>query len=135
MVEHTGDLAVRLTAPDLAGLVVAGIEALRSVLFEGEPGPGAEPAVARARVRGIDREDALVQSLAEALHALQSGALYPQEIRAHTTPAHEIEIELEGVRVDGVHVRQVDEIKAVTYHQVAITTRDGALETLVVFDV
>ncbi len=134
MVEHTADLAVRLRAPDLAGLVVSGIEALRAILFEGTPATDAPRVTASARVRGIDREDALVQALAEALHALQSGALYPREIRARAA-ANEIEIELAGAPVDGTQVRRVDEIKAVTYHQVVITERDGQLETLVVFDV
>jgi SHS2 domain-containing protein len=135
MVEHTGDLAVRLRAPDLGGLVVSGVLALRSILFEGEPAPGAPTRVERARVRGVDREDALVQALAEALHALQSGALYPLEIRARASAAHEIALELVGAPVDGANVRRVDEIKAVTYHGVAIAERDGELETLVVFDV
>lgn len=135
MVEHTGDLAVRLRAPDLAGLVVSGVLALRSILFEGQPAAGASTRVERARVRGVDREDALVQALSEALHLLQAGGLYPLEIRARAGAAHEIALELVGAPVDGVDVRRVDEIKAVTYHQVAIAERSGELETLVVFDV
>ncbi len=135
MVEHTGDLAVRLRAPDLSGLVVSGAVALRSILFEGEPAADAETRLERVRVRGVDPEDALVQALSEALHLMQSGALYPLEIRARASAAHEVALEISGAPVDGVHVRRVDEIKAVTYHQVEIVERDGELETLVVFDV
>ncbi len=129
--EHTGDLAVRLRAPDLAGLIVEGVWALREFLFEGPPAAGVKapgPERRRARVEGVDAEDTLVQALSEALHILQEEDLYPLEVAVVADVGAELEI-------SGVHERRVDEIKAVTYHAVAIERCDAGLETTVVFDV
>ena len=60
--DHTGDVAVRLRAPDLAGLIVAGIRALRALLWGDEPAPDPSQLDRRVelRVTGVDREDLLV---------------------------------------------------------------------------
>jgi SHS2 domain-containing protein len=134
IVEHTGDVAVRLCARDLAGLVVAGVFALRALLFEGSPAGDAARKEARAEVRGVDAEDTLVQALSEALHAVQDGDLYPLSVEAEERDGS-IALHLTGVAPDGERLRRTDEIKAVTYHGVAIRRADGELETLVVFDV
>ena len=133
-VEHTGDLALRLRAGDLGGLVAAGVEGIRSLLFEGSPGEDAATAGCSFHIAGVDREDALVQALAEALHAMQEGGLYPLETRARADGS-EIAVTLRGVAAGPSGVRRVEEIKAVTYHAVAIREREGQLETVVVFDV
>ena len=129
-VEHTGDLAVRLRAPDLAGLIASGVDALRGFLFDAEPTGELPAARGEARVAGVDAEDALIQALAEALHLIQAGPLYPQRVRVEQPAPNEVEL-----RIEGVCAPPVDEIKAVTYHAVEIRERDGELETLVVFDV
>lgn len=126
--EHTGDLAVRLSAPDLAGLITEGVWALRAFLFEVSPAAGAEALRRRARVQGIDPEDTLVQALSEALYILQEADLYPLDVSVVVDAGAEVEI-------SGVRQRRTDEIKAVTYHGVAIERSDLGLETTVVFDV
>jgi SHS2 domain-containing protein len=135
MVEHTGDLAMRLRAPHLCGLIETGIFAMRALLFEGTPGPDAPAQHGRARVSGVDREDVLVQALSEALHLMQGGALFPRTVRIEMPEDGEAKLWLEGVGADGKRLRQVAEIKAVTYHAVEIQQREGQLETLVVLDV
>ena len=135
MVEHTGDIAVRLRAPDLRGLIEAGVQALRSLIFEGAPPNDAVELRAEARVSGVDREDVLVQALAEALHLMQSQALFPREVRVEIPGEGEARLTLRGVRADGRELRQAEEIKAVTYHAVEIREHAGQLETPVVFDV
>jgi SHS2 domain-containing protein len=135
MVEHTGDLAIRLRAPDLGGLIRAGLYALRALLFEGEPASDAPQQRGEARVSGVDREDILVQSLSEGLHLMQDRALFPHTLRVEVAGDGEARLWLTGVRADGQQLRQVEEIKAVTYHAVEIRERDEQLETLVVLDV
>jgi len=135
MVEHTGDVAVRLRARDLAGLIEAGVYALRALLFEGVPPPEAREQRAETRVTGVDREDLLVQALAEALHLMQEPGLYPREVRVELEGELRAHLGLCGVRADGRELRQVEEIKAVTYHAVEIHEKGGELETLIVFDV
>jgi len=135
VVEHTGDVAVRLRGADFAALVTAGVLALRAQLYDGAPASGAPRREARAEVRGVDREDTLVQALSAALHALQEGELYPLEIDATLRADGTLALRLAGPAPDGERLRRIDEIKAVTYHGVEIRETGGELETLVVFDV
>lgn len=142
MVEHTGDLALRLRAPDLAGLAVEGVRGLRALLFDGEPSAEAgASAVAEERalaVRGIDPEDALIQALSEALHLLQEEDWVPTVVRASSSRESGevlLELELTGAPAVDLGLRRQDEIKAVTYHAVEIRTAGDGLETLVVLDV
>ena len=135
MVEHTGDVAVRLRSRDLAGLIESGVHALRALIFEGAPPQSVPEHRGEARVSGVDREDLLVQALAEALYLMQQRALFPREVQLVLEGEREARLTLVGVRADGRELRQVEEIKAVTYHAVAIQEHDGELETLIVFDV
>lgn len=137
-VEHTGDLALRLRAPDLAGLAVQGVWALRALLFEGDPVSVDSPEQRSLCVRGIDREDALVQALSEALHLLQEEDWLPLDVRARgSNQSGEVvlELELSGAPAVAAGFRLQEEIKAVTYHAVEIHTTPDGLETLVVLDV
>jgi SHS2 domain-containing protein len=139
MVEHTGDLALRLSAPDLAGLAVEGVWGLRALLFQGDPAAGSTGCAERAlAVRGIDREDALIQALSEALHLLQEEDWVPLAVRASTSRESgevALELVLTGAPAAELGVRREEEIKAVTYHAVEIRTTPDGLETLVVLDV
>jgi len=132
IVDHTGDVAVRLRAPDLAGLIAAGVRALRALLFEGEPAPEAADLRVELRATGIDREDLLVQSLSEALHAIQEDGIDPSRVCVAVRSDTEAELTLRGARARAP-LRL--EIKGVTYHAVAVRERDGALESTLVLDV
>ncbi len=138
-VEHTGDLALRLRAPDLAGLAVEGVWGLRALLFEGEPRDASAAREERAlSVRGIDPEDALIQVMSEALHLLQEEDWVPTVAHAHSSPESGemlLTLELTGAPAADLGLRRQDEIKAVTYHAIEIRTTGDELETLVVLDV
>jgi SHS2 domain-containing protein len=132
IVDHTGDVAVRLRAPDLAGLIAAGIRALRALLFEAEPESDGRDLSLELRVTGVDREDLLVQSLSEALHAMQEEGLDPAELRVDVRSDTEAALTLRGARARGPRAL---EIKGVTYHDVAVRKVEGGLESTLVLDV
>jgi SHS2 domain-containing protein len=132
VVDHTGDVAIRLRAPDLAGLIDAGIRALRGLLLEGEPEPGAVELCAEIRASGVDREDLVVQALQEVLHAIQEDGIDPLEVRVAVQDDTEAELRLRGVRAPDA--RRL-EIKAVTYHDVSVRETEEGLETTLVLDV
>jgi SHS2 domain-containing protein len=134
-VDHTGDLALRLQAPSFTDLVVEGIRGIASLLFEGDPDRSAPSEAGRARVAGIDREDALVQALSEALHWMQDEDRVPLDVHVRSIQDAVLEIDLDGVRADGRSCRRCEEIKAVTYHNLEIQETSEGLETVVVLDV
>jgi SHS2 domain-containing protein len=133
--DHTGDLALRIRADRFTELVAEGIRGIGSLLFEGEPDRSASPVHGRARVSGVDREDALVQALSEALYWMQEGSRFPLEVRVLNPEETVLEIELDGVAADGRALRHRREIKAVTYHNLEILEKPDGYETVVVLDV
>jgi SHS2 domain-containing protein len=136
-VDHTGDLAVRLWAADFPALVAEGIRALAELIFAGEPPAGAQVREVRLQVEGIDREDALVQCLCEALHLMDEQRFKPLWAQAEVSTRDTVAVvaRLRGVAADGVQLRRAEEIKAVTHHGVALREGARGLETLLVFDV
>jgi|Deesub1362A_J573_1020465.scaffolds.fasta_scaffold05621_2 SHS2 domain-containing protein len=127
--EHTADWALRIRAPDFAGLLQRAAEGMLG-LIEVKP-LRQDGAPHLLELEGLDREDLLVRWLEEFLYAL--------EARGTTFLLDELEV------VDDQHlrarVREVPatrprkDIKAVTYHGLEIRPADGGLEATVVFDV
>ena len=141
LIDHTEDLAVRLSAPDLAGLIREGVAALRAILFEAAPPSSVPPGPEREErieLRALDAEDALVQSLSEALHALQEGELVPHVVEVDLSERGaglEVALVLRGRDAAASGLRRCEEIKAVTYHGVQVRPAPGGLEARIVLDV
>jgi SHS2 domain-containing protein len=135
MVDHTGDLALRVGAASFTELVVEGVFGIASILFEGDPDRSRPREHGAARVSGVDRADALVQALSEALHWMQEGDRVPLRVTVLEPRTAVLELQLEGVSAAGSGCRRSQEIKAVTYHDLQIRETSTGLETTVVLDV
>lgn len=125
---HTADWELEVWAPDLAGLLeqaAAGMYALMGV--ELEAGPRQRR---RLEVTGDDREDLLVAFLGELLFLTESEGVGCDVLRVEVTPGR-VRAELEGAPVRA----RAREIKAVTYHRLAIRDGPDGLVTRVVIDV
>lgn len=126
--EHTADWALRVWAPDLAGLLeqaARGMLALCGVSID----TGARQ-TRHLELRAADQESLLVSFLGEVLHIMSEEKLAFDEFN----------IELQGsslkTKLNGGHIiEQRKEIKAVTYHNLSIRATDHGLETEIVFDV
>jgi SHS2 domain-containing protein len=66
---------------------------------------------------------------------MQEAPLIPLDVQVREVAEAVLEIELEGVRVDGGGCRLCQEIKAVTYHNVKILETEHGIEATVVLDV
>ncbi len=125
--EHTADLAVELWAPDEPALLLEGARALVLALTEGTelPTPD-EPRQHDLTVDALDREDRLVRFLDEVLYLATvegfltlGGAL---RLREEPDGAH-LEASLRGVAASDLLVQ---EIKAVTYHELLLIDQHDA---------
>jgi SHS2 domain-containing protein len=127
-VEHTADWELAVWAPDLAGLLeqaARGMLALAGVVLA--DGPRTER---RVRIAAADPEGLLVGFLEELLYLGEADGL--------AFDRFDIQI-FEGAveaRVEGAPIaRQVREIKAVTWHNLAVREGPRGLETSLVLDV
>jgi SHS2 domain-containing protein len=128
---HTADWELEVWAPGLSGLLeqaARGMYALSGTQIEGMR------AVREVEVQAADAESLLVRFLSELLW------LEEQDGLAFDTFEMQVTDEPEGLRLharlEGAVIVHLDkEIKAVTYHNLAVRQAGGRLEVNIVFDV
>jgi len=127
--DHTADLALMAHGRDLAELFRHAADGMIALAgYELEAGPGA---VCNLRLSAPDGETLLVTwleeilSQADAEHTLLQG--YTLRVREATV----LEVEAVALPIR----RTAKEIKAVTFHELAIRPAEGGLEATIVFDV
>jgi SHS2 domain-containing protein len=127
--DHTADWQLEAWAPDMIGLLeqcARGMQALSGVRLD----PQAEPAWHSLQLSAADKEGLLVSFLSELLYLSEQESIGFERF----------ELNLEGL---DLHARLLartllgmeKEIKAVTYHNLAVESGPAGLTTRVVFDV
>lgn len=133
IVEHTADWALKISGNDLPDLLIQAALGMSTLMVGNldELASAAPTAVRTVTLSAYDTESLLVGWLEElAFWAEMEQLVFYQFELEHVTPTG-----LRGI----MHGRPTDDmekhIKAVTYHNLAITCTDHGLETTVVFDV
>ena len=127
-IEHTADWALRVWAPDLAGLLeeaARGMYALSGIRLE----VGARE-MRSLKVESTDAEGLLVNFLSELLHLAEKEKLAFDTFEL-TVSESVVAARLEGAPI----VEQKKEIKAVTYHNLSVRAGSQGLSAEIVFDV
>lgn len=127
-IAHTADWALRVWAPDLSGLLVeaaCGMTALMDIEFN-----GTQLVQRSIELFAEDAESLLVAFLSELLFIGESEGI----------GFSQAQLSIHGCQLNGELVlqqikSQSKEIKAVTYHNLAIHETENGLETVIVFDV
>ena len=130
LLEHPGDVQLRAFGTSLAQLFANAAEGMMAFLF------GAKIAKARPErsdviaINSPDREALLVDWLSELLYRATS------QYQAYVQFCiHEIGDRRLMATAGVVPAEAIDEIKAVTHHELSIRERDGGWEATVVFDI
>jgi SHS2 domain-containing protein len=125
---HTADWALEVWAQDLVGLLqqaAIGMYALMRARLQAEPRE-----TYRFEISAPDRETLLVTFLSELLYFTQRDEVaFDQFNLAHA--GEQLTAEVEGAPLESI----AKEIKAVTYHHLAVRETARGLETTIVFDV
>lgn len=127
-VEHTADWELEVWAEDLAGLLE---QAARGMFYLSGMRLQPEPRVTRTiSLEASDSETLLVKFLSDLLYfAEQEGIGFDRyQIRLE---GYQLQAELGGARLASIY----KEIKAVTYHRLAVRQAEGKLRVSIVFDV
>ena len=139
-IEHTADVAIEAEAPDLPGLFDRAAAGMFSLMTEGAPPRPREEH--RVAVEGADLPELLVAFLRELawLHAergfLYAGARCERLDAEPVGPAPaRLVARVAGEAADPARHAVVREIKAVTYHALAVERRGDGWFARVVFDV
>lgn len=128
-VEHTADWAYYIWAPDHRNLFLQAVKGLYALV---EAGLTPSPRVTRTVfLQGVDYESLLVAWLNEVLHFRESENLGFDQIYITRLDPSILEATLNGSTV----CQWKKDIKAVTYHNLAITPTATGLEATLVLDV
>jgi SHS2 domain-containing protein len=127
-IEHTADWALKVWAPDLAGLIEQasqGMAALSGVALK-----SSLRMERRLYVEGYDPEHLLVNFLSEILFIGEEEGIGFDRFDLKLDNLH-LEARLSGAPI----ASQQKEIKAVTYHDLQVQTTSRGVEAMIVFDV
>ncbi len=130
VVEHTADWALRVWGDDLGDLFQQAALGM-GFLMVGDLTAVTPKTTRNLNLQAFDREDLLVEWLSELLYWAESEYLVFRQFDMHTISDTTL-----NATVTGGKVTQIDkDIKAVTYHNLAIVETAVGLETTIVFDV
>lgn len=126
--DHTADLGIVIDAMDLPALYVEAAYALLDLV---EARTSSRTCEVQLAVTGFDREDLLIRWLQEILYRIEVEHLRIADIIIDDLGDTRL-----GARIAGAYIPSplATQIKAVTYHGLAITTLDNRLTATIIFD-
>ncbi len=131
-IEHTADLGVELTAPDLRSAFEGAAAAMFDVVSDldqvGETWHG------RVRVSGLDLGNLMVRWLSELLFVSESEGVLLSHFTIERLDGLALEAAVAGEKLDRARHAVRVEIKAPTYHGLRIEESDNGWFVRVIFD-
>jgi SHS2 domain-containing protein len=128
IIDHTADLGITVHAPDLQTLFTEAALAMIEIMGAKALRSDSEiPLV----IEAYDREDLLIRWLGELLYQIVVRHLRIADIAIKGLSDTRLEVLFRGVYTP---TQLTGNIKAVTYHAVAIRPVDNHLETTIIFD-
>jgi SHS2 domain-containing protein len=132
-IEHTADLAIEVTAPDLPGLFATAGEALFSLIADPKTiEPREEISVTAS---GNSTEELLHAWLCELLAEFNLKGFVGARCEIARITNNSVDGTIKGERLDLERHRFYTEIKGVTYHDFKVSEKDGAWRARIIFDV
>ena len=129
VLEHTADVGIEATAPDLPTLFSEAVRATAAVILDADPPPAFDRVAVSAEAD--DKGALLAEVLTEALWRFESSGWIPVDAGlevSETTAAGTFGV-VSGIPIGG------PAIKAVTYHQLSVERTPGGWLGRVYFDV
>lgn len=131
--DHTADVGVRVRAPSLAGLIAPAVEGLYSVIGR------VETTTARRdwsfEAAGENAALLLRDFLAEILHLFDSEQCRATNLQVRVFSERRLSVGAELRALDLGRCAFAREVKAVTYHQLAVRPVAGGFEAVYILDI
>lgn len=132
IIDHTADLGIRVSGKTLKELYESAGMALVHLLLRGKS--HSSPNSITLEVTGADRCDLMVRWLSEILFLFEGERLVPDNIRIQSFKDYQIESEIQVIPFDPDIHEVINEIKAVTYHQIRVEKVKDHWEATIIFD-
>jgi SHS2 domain-containing protein len=133
LVEHTADLGMEISGEDLPRLYANAALALFDVMI---PEPcGAQTSSHRLHIDGSDTADLMVNWLREVLYIWTDQRQVVKNVAVEALTPHHLDAVVTTLYSSAEHQCVSCEIKAVTYHRIAVEPADSGWRARVVFDI
>jgi SHS2 domain-containing protein len=133
ILDHTADLGVIVKADSLKNLFVNAANVMADLMVKGD-GRGKKE-VRGIVIEGMDYADLMVRWLGEILYLFYSEKLIGKSIQIKSLTHKRISSFIEFTQFDPLNSEVIREIKAVTYHKIAVEKRGKRWEAMVIFDI
>ncbi|MDJ0782670.1 MAG: archease [Desulfosarcinaceae bacterium] len=131
-IDHTADLGLQIVAPDLPELYETAAAALGHQLLEAAPNQ--EIQCQRLKISGEDRADLLINWLRELLAFWHVEGRAVRAARCLALSPHTLTADVDLLDFDPAVHTPKQEIKAVTYHQLDVSSCAEGWRATVIFD-
>jgi len=133
LLNHTADLGIKVRGTDLRDLFESAGRALLHLMVRGKI-PGKTRSL-KISVSGEDLGDLMVRWLGEILFLFAGESLVVTSIDMDAISSSHLEATLQTVHFEPEIHEVINEIKAVTYHQIEVKEKGNHWEARVIFDV
>ena len=132
LLNHTADLGIKIRGNNLIDLFESAGNALIHVMLGDNP-PGKTRSM-KISVSGDDLADLMVRWLGEIHYLFEGEDLVVTSVNIDSLTPSQLEATLETVPYDPEIHEILNEIKAVTYHQIEVSNKGDTWEARVIFD-
>ena len=133
-IEHTADLGLELEAPDLEAAFEQAAASMFDLMCDLDTVGAGVSRTVRVTSRKDDLEDLLVRWLTELLYVFAAERLLLSQFEVRRLEDGILEADVAGEQFDPTCHASKSEIKAVTYHDLAVDQTDGGWLVRVIFD-
>jgi SHS2 domain-containing protein len=134
-IEHTADVGIELSAPDLRAALERAAAAMFDVICDLDSVEAVTSLSVEVTAREGDLGNLLVRWLTELLYLHQSRGLLLRSFSIRAIGAGSLKAEVAGEKLDPRRHSLRADLKAPTYHELEIQERDGRWHVRVIFDV
>ena len=133
-IEHTADVGLEFEAPDLKAAFELAAASMFDLMCDLDGVGDGECRTVRIRARDGDLENMMVRWLTELLFVFASEGLLLSGFDVTKLTSDTLEAEVVGEQFDLRHHVFKSELKAVTYHDMAVEEVEGRWHVRVIFD-
>ncbi len=130
--EHTADIRMRISAPDLSSLFSESGFALAKILYGDYP-PEKPPDSFSIEAEGKDCEELIVNFLSELLFLTETEYLVPQKFTLSV--GNSVSGTVEGVLFDRKKHSGGTGVKGISYSGLSLTRKGTGYELIIIFDI
>lgn len=132
LLDHTADLRLEVKGSNPVDLFEKAGRALVHIMLDPIPSNGRD--IKKISLFGDDFSDLIVRWLTEILYLFEGEHLVTTDINIDSLSSTTINATLKTLPFDPMQYDILREIKAVTYHQIDVTQKDGVWKARVILD-